>query len=265
MILENAKVLWNKKLGPSYYKVGLQCWNSHLDVVPGQFVMIRIPGQMDPLLRRPFSIHQTLIDNGVVKGLEVLYQVVGKGTARLSKVKRNDLVDILGPLGKGFMIPRSARMVFVVAGGIGIAPLFYLISNLEKTRHDMHRPVVFLGGRSKRDILCLEELSKKGLNIHVTTDDGTYGKMGLVTDLLEKRLEKQLPDMICACGPSAMLKKVAVLSEKYNTRCQISLETTMACGMGACLGCAVKIGNGKEKYAHACVDGPVFDLDRFRL
>lgn len=259
MLQEKAKVLFNKKVGPSYFKIGLTCHNGYAKAKPGQFIMLHLSEQTTSLLSRPFSIHRLIIANSRIQGIELLFKVVGGCTEKLSKYRRGDYLDILGPLGRGFIIPDKYQRIFIVSGGIGVAPLFFLASSLHAKIADPSVCRLFTGGRSKHDILCLDDFSELDITISIATEDGSLGKKGLVTDLLETAIKENLPDIICACGPVGMLGSVARIAERYAVPCQVSIETIMACGIGACLGCAVKGKKGLDKYLHACVDGPVFD------
>jgi len=265
MIEHPAKVLWNKKIGPGCYKIGLTCSEYYSAAKPGQFIMLRLARQSDPLLRRPFSIHHLIISNGQAEGLELLYKVVGKGTAIMARQKPGDRVDILGPLGTGFIIPRQAKSIHVVAGGIGVAPMLFLVSQLYRDNFDFSNCRVFIGGRSKEDLLCRDDFVKLGLKVDATTDDGSAGDQCLVTHPLELAVDHNPPDMIVACGPMAMLACVIGIAEKHRIPCQVSIETMMACGMGACLGCAVDGRADQGRYLHACLDGPVFDAADLKL
>ena len=265
MYQENAKVLWNKKVGPSYYKIGLTCREGYAAAQPGQFIMLRFPDHMVPFLRRPFSIHRLINTNGLVTGVELLYKVVGEGTHKLSTCRQGDVIDILGPLGTGFSFFDHFKHIAVVAGGIGVAPLVFLTLFLQKEGVDPSRCTVFLGGRSRADLLCRDDFMRQGIKVHITTDDGSAGDQCFVTHPLETELEKHRADVIYACGPLEMLKCVVGIAEKYRVPCQISIETIMACGMGACLGCAVESQDDSEKYLHACIDGPVFDISVLKI
>jgi len=265
MIQDEIQVLWNKKVGPGYFKIGLNCKGEYSEVKPGQFVMLRLCGGIEPLLRRPFSIHRLISGNGQFKGIEILYKVVGKFTKKLSVLKKNELIDILGPLGSGFFIPKNIKRIFMVAGGIGVAPIVFLASQLKNNDVDISRCRMFLGGRSKDDILCLDDFDQLKMDVKLTTDDGSAGSKCLVTHPLEMIIAERPPDILYACGPPEMLKSVAVLAQKFSVKCQVSVETMMACGMGACLGCAVERREASEKYLHACLDGPVFDANAIKL
>jgi len=261
MIQQAVKVLWNKNLGTAYYKIGLTCSDHYSSAKPGQFVMLGLTGQTDPLLRRPFSIHNLLIKNGVTHGFELLFKVVGTATAALAQRKPGDIVTVFGPLGSGFLIPARAKSVFVVAGGMGVAPLVFLVSDLHRKRVDLSDCRVFIGGRTKEDLLCCNEFLELGAAVITTTDDGSDGDQCLVTHPLEKAMGNTPADVIVACGPMAMLACVVGIAEKYRVACQVSIETMMACGMGACLGCAVESRLDAEHYLHACMDGPVFPAE----
>ena len=261
MIQQPAKVLWNKKLSTAYYKIALTCSSHYASAKPGQFVMLGFAGRTDPLLRRPFSIHNLLIENGITHGFELLYKVIGTATALLAQRKTGDSVDIFGPLGTGFLIPSGAKHVFVVAGGVGVAPLVFLVSDLNRRNADLSNCRVFIGGRTKEDLLCRNEFEELGVSVLSTTDDGSAGDQCLVTHPLEIAMDHTTPDVIVACGPMDMLACIVGIAEKHKVPCQVSIETMMACGMGACLGCAVESRIDAERYLHACMDGPVFPAD----
>jgi dihydroorotate dehydrogenase electron transfer subunit len=262
MFLEKGQVLWNKKLSHSYYKMGVKFSGSCYDARPGQFIMLRADHRKVPLLRRPFSIYRMMEKK---KEFEILYRVVGECTGILSEIRKGEQIDILGPLGNGFSLPEKNDTIFVVAGGIGVAPLVFLSSYLVgKQRIDSSRIKVFLGARSKRDLLCREDFIRLGIEVVVTTDDGSEGETCMITSPVEEALKKRLPDLIYACGPSGMMKCLAEMAVKYGVDCQISMESVMACGFGACLGCAVESGD-KGKYLHVCKDGPVFNSRHVRL
>ena len=255
---QSVEVLWNERIASVYFKIGLSAPASFSTAVPGQFIMLRLDHQMDPLLRRPFSIHQLILRDGVFKGIELLYKIVGAGTQMLSQLQRGHRVDILGPLGNGFNIGEDVQRVFIVAGGIGVAPIPFLISHLLDKSIDRALCKVFIGGKSKDDLLCSDDIRNLGIWVHTTTDDGSYGDHCLVTDPVEIEIPNAKPDVIYACGPMQMLSCVAGIAEKHGIPCQVSIEAMMACGMGACLGCAVESRQEPDRYLHVCRNGPVF-------
>jgi dihydroorotate dehydrogenase electron transfer subunit len=230
---------------------------------PGNFVHLRVSQGYYPLLRRAFSIHQVNKKDG---RFEILFKVVGPGTEALSKVSLGDSLDALGPLGNSFPLTGEDRKIMLVAGGMGIAPLWFLLSRLA----EKHKPTglsFFLGARSKDELVHLEELERWGARLVVTTDDGSAGHQGLVTEVFLKEIENQDVDFgklaVYACGPPLMLRRMAQIAKKFDFSCQVSLENHMACGVGVCWGCAVKRVDGT--YARVCADGPVFDARELSL
>ena len=265
IIQERVQVVSNTPVGTGYFRIRVSCHPQYTKATPGQFVMVRLIDQIDPLLPRPFSIHRVIKKDGVVSGIELLYKVVGKGTQALSLRQPGDYLDLTGALGKGFTIPVKAGQIKIVAGGIGVAPMIFLVEYLKEQTRDRADVQVFLGGRSKADLLCLEEFSTFDVPVHTTTDDGSSGDHCLVTDPLADAMIENKPDIIYACGPLEMLACVAAIADKHRVPCQVSIETMMACGMGACLGCAVVRRNHTDTYLHACLDGPVFDTKAINI
>ncbi len=260
-----SMLLSNVEVSPSYFRMRMTAPPAIVDSQPGQFVMLRVNPAIDPLLRRPFGIFDLgtfeteFTDCGRQSYLEILYKVVGKGTSMLASLNKGDHLDVLGPLGKGFIPGDPTVEKLLVGGGVGLAPLYYLARELVKGS----KVNLFAGGRNKEDVLCITEFERLGVETYVATDDGTLGARGLVTDVFEQQLAKARPgSMIFACGPFPMLKAVASLAERYGALCQVSLEAYMACGVGACLGCVVKGKNHSDEtpdYRCVCKDGPVFD------
>jgi dihydroorotate dehydrogenase electron transfer subunit len=262
---ETVQVLSNTPLAAGYYRIRVSCHRQYTKAAPGQFVMVRFTDQIDPLLPRPFSIHRLIKKDGVAFGIELLYKVVGKGTQALSLRQPGDFIDLTGPLGKGFTIPGKVGPIKIVAGGIGVAPMIFLVEYLKEQTHDFADVQVFLGARSKADLLCLSEFSIFDVPVHTTTDDGSSGDHCLVTDPLDHAVAANKPDIIYACGPLEMLACVAGIADKHRVSCQVSIEAMMACGVGACLGCAVAGRNHTDAYLHACLDGPVFDTRALKI
>jgi dihydroorotate dehydrogenase electron transfer subunit len=214
---------------------------------PGQFVEIRCPGGADTLLRRPLGVHKI-----TASGIEMLYEVVGKGTGILSRMAPGRDADIIGPLGNGFGI-RPSRPAVLVAGGIGVAPLVALAARLKGAS-------VIIGAKKASHVLCEREFRSLGCRVSVSTEDGSKGRRGLATELLGPLLDSlggAGRPCVYACGPAAMLKAVASIALARGAECQVSLEERMACGTGVCLGCPVGVRKGG--YKMVCKDGPVFD------
>jgi len=251
MFEESTEVVFNKEVARNTFFMGFRSDSMANESRPGQFVMMQVRSGIEPLLRRPFSICGV---NGDV--LLILYRVVGQGTAILSEKKSGDLLRVLGPLGRGFESPGEAVQPILVAGGMGIAPLIFL--SLTLTRKDQQ----FLAGYGRSsEVVPLDQLGIRGLSPAIATEDGSQGHHGRVTGLLESFLSvKEKPSVIFTCGPLPMLKAVARIALDKNIPCRVSLESHMACGVGACQGCAVKkVPDSNKPYAHVCQDGPVFD------
>lgn len=264
MINETAQVLWNRQVGPNHCKIGLTCAPQYVDAVAGQFVMLKTTDSMTPLLRRPFSIHRLIHRGERGLGIEILLKVVGKGTRQLYALQKGDTLDMMGPLGTGFDIDQGVRRTVLIAGGIGIAPMLFLAYRMLETGMNMNDCDLFLGGHTADDLVCVDEFVKIGMRVHVTTDDGSRGEACTVTEPVFRIVDHQRTEAVYACGPMPMLQCVADIVAPHGTPCQVSIETLMACGIGACVGCAVPSREGGT-YLHACVDGPVFDISRLRL
>ncbi len=260
-----AEVLSNKNITCNYFKITLHAPEICQDAQPGQFVHIKVTAGSALLLRRPFSIHNTENEK-----LEILYRVVGKGTDLLSKKEKREKLDLLGPLGQGFELEENLGKVILVAGGIGVAPLYFLAKRLLNSNSKVssqtppkRRPlqiIALLGAGTRKQILCAQDFRNVGAVVKVATEDGSWGYKGLVSDFLaETLLRYPKPDLVFACGPVPMLKKTAQLRGKPRLPLQVSLEQRMGCGIGACLGCVV---TSPEGYLRVCKDGPVFRADQ---
>lgn len=224
---------------------------------PGQFVMVKVADGGFPLLRRPLGIH-----NANEAGLELFFKVAGRGTEVLSRKKRGDRIDLIGPLGKGFTIPSDAKgkTAYLVGGGRGIAPLYYLARELVRASL---RPLVLYGGRCLTDIPLRERFGAAGIDFLCSTDDGSFGFAGLVTELAALELDKKKPAMIYACGPDPMMKALAAVAAKHGVPAEFSLESVMGCGIGACWGCVHRIrSESGDGWVKICEEGPVFPGER---
>lgn len=214
--------------------------------------MLSVEICLDPLLKRPFSIHRWLGHD-----FQVLYRVVGKATALLKMKKTGDSLEIMGPLGNGFPPAEDKPKKILVAGGLGIAALFSLAESIINCN-----PVLFLGARNKKELLCMNVLRSIGIKPVVTTDDGSLGSKGMITAKVEEYLDRhssQINDhCIYACGPKPMLKRLSVLLKRLGLQGYFALEENMACGLGACLGCVV---NTSEGFKRVCKEGPVFSVE----
>jgi len=260
-----SKILFNKEVSPTYYNMGVDCPEIASRAAPGQFIMVRVSNQLDPLLRRPFVIHRIQRANtGSDSQVEILYKVVGKGTEIMSEMKECDEIDLLGPVGNGYRIDTNIRTAVLVGGGIGVAPLLSLAERIISQCSKLKSLILLLGGKGRDDVLCVEEFERLGVEVRVATEDGRLGHRGLVVDLLLDYLESRdyspgSSTHCFACGPDSMLKEVSKIIAEKGISCQISLEARMACALGACLGCIVRTKSGGDVYKKVCKDGPVFD------
>ncbi|NLI82218.1 MAG: dihydroorotate dehydrogenase electron transfer subunit [Deltaproteobacteria bacterium] len=261
---ETASVLEHEPVARQTFRLRLHSPGIARSATAGQFAMIQVREGVDPLLRRPLSFHRLFPGEGCI---EFLYRVVGRGTWWLSRVRPGETVDLLGPLGNGFDVQDSAAYpVALIAGGIGIAPLFQLVSRLLVTPLERERPEIhlFYGARTASELLPDHFLQSLGISSHVSTDDGTGGFHGRVTDMFQRAVGKETgePRRVFACGPLAMQFHVARWVLARGIESQLSLEALMACGVGACLGCALPAvshhGRSAERYVHVCKDGPIF-------
>lgn len=278
---EETIIISHDKISLNYFKIALGTRSITRLAQPGQFVNVRISEVLEPFLRRPFSIHRADGD-----ALEILYEVIGKGTGILSQRKPGESLDIIGPLGSGFSLP-ATRYSLLVAGGMGVAPLVFLAERLVNSPQcpAAHRKnIVLIGAKTKKQILCEKEFKELDCDVKISTDDGSCGFKGRVTDLLKNFLSTvdSRQSTVYACGPHPMLKEIASISKKYGIPAQVSLEEHMACGTGACFGCAVKVKSKKSppqsvagpprilaervkndfEYKRVCKDGPVFDAQK---
>lgn len=241
-------------MGSLYHRVRIALPQPLAPITPGQFAMLSIYNGRGMVLPRPFSIHN--FEHGTkVSWLDFLFKVVGRGTDQLADLSIGSPILILAPLGNGFPALPEGYKAVIVAGGMGIAPLFPLIVKLKKT----HSPFsVLYGAKSRDDLICLPELRDLGIRSKITTEDGTgEGEKGLVTQLLKQETDAgETKVAIYACGPEPMLQSIAEYARERNIPCWISIERWMACGVGACLSCVVKTTGG---YKQVCCNGPIFD------
>ena len=251
-----AELIKKEKLLEGLYKFSVDAKEIVELANPGNFIEIRINENSDPFLRRPISIYNLDKKNGV---LEFIFQVKGKGTELLAKKKEGDKIEIIGPLGNGTFKFEEYKNIAVIGGGIGIFPLYELSKQAKNAGKKVY---TYLGFRNK-DLVTLEkEFEDVSTTLTITTDDGSYKNSGFAINYLKNDLEKNNIDCIYACGPLPMLKAVKKLAEEKEIPCQISLEEKMGCGMGVCLGCAVRTATSTDdnpQYLHVCKAGPVFN------
>jgi dihydroorotate dehydrogenase electron transfer subunit len=249
---EKTTVTRVEQLSPENIRLTLYSPDIAKAAKPGQFVMIRTGTGKDPLLRRPFSIHQTDVSGHI----QIYFKVVGRGTEILAHVKVGEELSVFGPLGHGFRIGDTVSAC-IVGGGLGIAPMLFLAKELCRRKNFSGADLIILGGRTASEVEpLLDDFQQFGIHVLVTTDDGSYGQRGRVTDAL-KNVELSAGTRVYACGPEPMMAGISDYCAQLGLPCQVSVESVMACGMGACLGCSRPVRKGG--YAHVCLDGPVFE------
>jgi dihydroorotate dehydrogenase electron transfer subunit len=272
MFSEKLRVIKHAQCAPSWYQIGFEAPHFAAESVAGQFFMVKVGCEgTDPFLRRPMSLYRLVRDaEGDPTGFELLYKVVGRGTALLSKVCAGDTLGVLGPLGRGFKIEADVTEHFIVAGGTGVAPMVALADALVLSGI---RPKVFYGARTCTELPCIQDFDTRNVDLAVFTEDGSLGAKGFVTlglgETLSAAVETEISEhgaAVYACGPHEMLAAVARLAERANVPCQLSLESRMGCGLGACMACAVRgATSDTEKephYIRVCMQGPVIDSRR---
>jgi dihydroorotate dehydrogenase electron transfer subunit len=254
MVEQTVQIVTNERDTDAYFRLVLRAPGIAPLVQPGQFAHLRIPPLRDALLRRPFSIFQVQGDT-----FSILYKTVGKGTEALARMRPGEELSALGPLGHGFTLPLpGAEFPLLVAGGYGMAAMYLL------AQRSPQKGIVFVGGRRRIDILCEPEFRAIGWEVRATTEDGSYGEQGLVTQPLHAELGRRAPGRkLFACGPTPMLKAVARLAADFDVPAELSMDEHMCCGVGVCLTCVipVKAGDGWE-YQRTCTEGPVFDANQ---
>ena len=222
---------------------------------PGQFVNLRIHGREDLLLRRPFSVATTRPAQSL---FEIVYRVVGQGTRTMTELSRGEEVDLIGPLGTGFHLPKEPMNCLLLGAGVGIAPLWGLAAQLFKKKNKI---IALLGFRSSDKVFGEEIFRKRCAETIVTTDDGSYGLKGLASDHLEKILNRPI-DRAYVCGPTPMLKAVLPMIRHARVKGEVSLEERMGCGYGVCLSCVANIAKeGWIEKLRICTEGPVFSIE----
>jgi dihydroorotate dehydrogenase electron transfer subunit len=253
MRIEKASVSSQKELSGGYRVMVLDVPAVSSSAKPGQFIHLRVPDLDIAVLRRPFSIYKS--DGSTIS---VLYKVVGKGTSVMAKLTDGAEVDVIGPLGNGFPECPDDKEPLLVAGGYGVAPLCFLASTFDR------KGTLFVGARCQADILCIDDFEVMGWDVRISTEDGSLGTKGRVTDLIDSWLKERAgegnTEFFC-CGPDGMLKAVGDRAIQMDAMAWLSLDKHMGCGVGACLACVQKIvtEDGTEVWARVCKDGPIFE------
>lgn len=251
--LHQAAIVSNRRVGRGFYRLVLKAPEAAASAVPGQFVMLRVSENRDPLLARPFGISTVLSRSSI----EIVYRVAGRGTNLLTAVEPGHRLSMLGPLGNGFPMPDKGVRPVLVGGGSGFPPLHFLA---QRTRSRAH---FFIGSRDKECLppaSILQSFKEVAERVHIATEDGSSGVKGMSTDIVNaflSKMEKKSHLVIYACGPHAMLAAVSKIAAEHSVTCYVSMEERMACGLGACMGCSIPMKAGG--YKRACKEGPVFD------
>lgn len=247
----DLKVNSVEQIHEKYVLIKLTCDEQLPDMIPGQFVEVRVDDSPNTFLRRPISIN---FFDRVNNELWLLVAAIGDGTKRLSRLTAGDKLNCVLPLGHGFTMPGSKDdKLLLVGGGVGVAPLLYYGSELKRMGC---KPNFLLGARSGKDLLEMDLFESLG-NVYVTTEDGTKGEKGFVTD--HSILGKVNFNMLSTCGPKPMMMAVARYAKIHNIECEVSLENKMACGVGACLCC---VENTTDGNICVCKEGPVLNIKK---
>jgi dihydroorotate dehydrogenase electron transfer subunit len=251
--LNKAAILFHKPVGRGFHRLVLKAPETAAAARPGQFVMLRVSDELDPILARPFGISSVPSRSSI----EIIYRVVGRGTKLLAGRQVGQSLGLLGPLGNGFTMPDKAMTPILVGGGSGFPPLHFLAQRAGARAH------FIIGSRNKECLPpagIIKSFREVVSKVHVATDDGSMGVRGTSIDVLNRHLstmEKKAHLVIYACGPHAMLAAVSRTAAEHSILCYVSMEERMACGLGACMGCSIPMKAGG--YKRACKEGPVFD------
>jgi dihydroorotate dehydrogenase electron transfer subunit len=263
--MSTGEVLSHKKYGDQYHALTIVAPEIGEKVKPGQFINIRCGTNRASILRRPFSVYRVHKRGGWASTIEIVFDIRGPGTEFLSQLRAHTIVDLIGPLGRGFALPKRRAHCLLVGGGIGSAALFFLADEL---RNDGHRVDVILGARTAGLLLNQIDARRLASVCRITTEDGSAGDQGRVTDILEEMIEKCHTEVIYTCGPNPMLEAISRFAADHKLPVQVAVEELMACGYGVCMTCVMPLRRpvkGKETledavvYARSCTEGPVFN------
>lgn len=283
-----SPIVENVQIAEDTFRLRVPCASLAERIVPGQFVMIRIARRQDPLLARPLALYDTYHEHGRAAGIDVVYLVKGKLTTQMQRCRAGDEVEIWGPLGNGFS-PTPVEHLIMVAGGIGQTPFLALGAEfLGRKTYGLptrnvpaaRRVTLCYGARRASMLAGVDDFRQAGFDVRIATDDGSQGYHGLVTDLLRQTLAEPSGSgssgsewsgseltgnrRIVCCGPEPMMAAVSAIARETQTKCQVSLETPMACGIGICFTCVARVRDaaGAWDYKRTCVDGPIFDSEK---
>lgn len=259
-VVEKVELVAKQQLKSDIFKFTIKSEKMVSQSKPGQFLEIRVTDTIEPFLRRPISIHSINKENNT---LEFIFQVKGKGTEILATKEIGELIDIIGPLGQSGFSFEDYNNIAIIGGGIGTFPLYELAKQAKQAGKTTN---IYLGFRNKDFVVLEDEFKAVANKIVVSTDDGSYGANGFAIDFMKEDIKQNGVDCIFACGPLPMLKAVQAYANENNIPCQISLEEKMGCGIGACIGCAVKYKTETEDtFKRVCKEGPVFDANTVEI
>ncbi len=258
MKLLNTEIVSNEKYNDNLFKMEIFSPYICNEVMPGQFINVRCspPGLLDPVLRRPFSVFDVEKKFNV---FSILYVVKGKGTKYLSTLEKGDNLDFVGPLGNGIDLSRTGKSFLLIGGGAGIAPLYFIAREAKS----LGKEVFFAAGFKDRSFIRWErDLIELNINYTLFTEDGSWGEKGFITDYIQENMKVFKGYDVYCCGPRSMLKKLQSMYAKTDNNITALMEGMMACGVGVCNGCVIKIKKGKRGYSYVkvCKDGPSFNL-----
>jgi dihydroorotate dehydrogenase electron transfer subunit len=255
-----AEILSNECVAKEHYKLAFKAPQLAREARAGQFITIRyVSESFDPFLRRPFSIYRVDGDR-----VEILYKVVGRGTALMSRMRAGEMIDVLGPLGNGFWLKDDVDVVILVGEGVGVATVMHLAQDLYEKRKDIER-VAFVGAKSPDLLLGTQDFKRFGVEVEALAGKDDWSYQPVLVESLDRRIEGYRRNgkvvAIYACGSNHLLSDISNIAARYGVPCQVSLYTTMACGIGACLCCVRKFrdATGGIVYKRVCKDGPVFE------
>jgi dihydroorotate dehydrogenase electron transfer subunit len=278
-----VETIENVRLARDTYRIRFACPELAKRIVPGQFIMLRLAGCNDPLLGRPLALYDTVLSPaGEAIGIDVVYLTMGKMTSRLAQYRPGQMLEVWGPLGNGFLPqepisrPSATQHLIMVAGGIGQTPFMAVgreslglrsYGNPPRRAQRARQVTLCYGVRRAEYLAGVDDFRSVGVDVRLSTDDGSTGHHGFVTDLLRDVLAESEAGIkagqcrIVCCGPEKMMEAVAHIAQQASVPCQVSLETPMACGIGICFSCVTKVRqpDGDWDYRRTCVEGPVFE------
>jgi dihydroorotate dehydrogenase electron transfer subunit len=265
VLLGHGEILGHKKYGEKYHSLTIVAPEVGELARPGQFINIKLRDDSSHILRRPFSVYRMHKRGGWASTIEIVFDIRGAGTAHLASLRSHAIVDLIGPVGRGFVMPKRRAHCLLVGGGIGAAPLFFLADEL---RNEGHRVDFILGARTAGLLLNPIDVRRLASIYRMTTEDGSSGERGLVTDVMVETMERCDTEVVYSCGPHPMLAAVSETCVERNIPVQVAVEELMGCGYGVCMTCVMPLRRTPRKneppedavtYARTCIEGPVFN------